>query len=88
MEAILRMIYKLKKYIKKYYGYDVAYHKKWENNKNKKFSYKKFNGKNFKKIISKNNNLFLSQSCLEHVKYDLEFIKEVVKSSKIKKKHL
>lgn len=75
-----------KKYIKKYYGYDVAYHKKWENNKNKKFSYKKFNGKNFKKIISKSNNLFLSQSCLEHVKYDLEFIKEVVKSSKKSKK--
>ncbi len=69
-------------YIKQYRGYDVNYYKNWRNNKNKKFSYKKFDGKNFKKIINKNNNLFLSQSCLEHVKYDLDFIKEIVKTSK------
>ncbi len=76
-----------KKYIKKYQGFDVVKYKNWNKIQNKNHQFKKFNGINFENIISKNNNLFLSQSCLEHVKYDLKFFHDIKKKvNKSKKK--
>ncbi len=76
------------KYIKKYYGFDVKNFKNWKNLKNRIFIYKKFNGNNFKKIINKDNNLFLSQSCLEHVKNDLSYFNEIKKKANLTNKKI
>ena len=76
-----------KKYIHKYHGFDIVKFKNWKKIQNKNHQFKTFNGKNFASIISKKNNLFLSQSCLEHVKYDLKFFNEINKKfNKTKKK--
>lgn len=75
-----------KKYIERYRGFDVIFNNNWKKLQNKTFLYKKFDGVNFKKITNKNNNLFLSQSCLEHVMYDLKYFDEVINISKKSKK--
>lgn len=75
-----------KKLIKKYTGYDVVENKNWKKQNKKNFILKKFDGYSFQKIISKNNNLFLSQSCLEHVRYDLKFFHDIKKKFKKSKK--
>lgn len=75
------------KYIEKYNGYDVVDFKNWKKIKNKKFTFKKFDGYSFESIITKKHNLFISQSCLEHMKYDLSFFEKIkIKSYKTKKK--
>ncbi len=73
------------RYIKKYSGYDIKSYPNWKKIKNKKYSFNKFDGKNFNKALNYNNNLIISQSCLEHVKFDLKFFDDVKKIS-IKKK--
>lgn len=75
-----------KKYLKKYQGYDVIKYENWKKIKRKNFKFKKFNGYSFEKIVSKENNIFLSQSCLEHVKYDLKFFNEIKKKTNNTKK--
>jgi hypothetical protein len=76
-----------KHYISEYNGFDVNFHNRWDVRKNKKFKFHKFNGNNFGKIIDKKNNLFNSQSCLEHVKYDLKFFNDIkILSKKTNKK--
>ena len=69
------------KFIQKYNGFDVKNFKNWKKINNRKFVFKKFNGYSFNKIISKDNNLFISQSCLEHVKNDLSFFREIKKKA-------
>jgi hypothetical protein len=76
------------KYIHNYTGFDVKKYQNWKKIQNNKFSYIKFNGYNFKKIITKKHNLFLSQSCLEHVKYDLKFFYEIKKNAEKTKKKI
>ena len=73
-------------YIKKYKGYDIVFFDNWNKIKTKKYSFQKFDGNSFKKIISKNYNLFLSQSCLEHVKNDLRYFSEIKKKANQSKK--
>ena len=75
-----------KKYINKYQGFDVVKFKNWKKIQNKNHRFKKFNGINFENIISKKNNLFLSQSCLEHVKYDLKFFNDIKNKLNLTKK--
>ena len=76
------------KFIQKYNGFDVKSFKNWKKYKNKKFVFRKFNGYSFNKVISKNNNLFISQSCLEHVKDDLSFFHEIKKKANQTKKKI
>ena len=66
----------------KHYGYDIDLNKQWALNTNKKIIYKTFNGKSFRKTFTKKHNLFISQSCLEHVKYDLEYFCDLHKFTK------
>mgnify|MGYP006083511533 FL=1 len=75
-------------FIKKYNGFDVNLHKKWKLTKSKKLKFKQFNGYDFKKILNKQNNLFISQSCLEHVRYDLKYFKDIKDISRKSKKKI
>lgn len=75
-------------FVKRYSGFDVNSHRKWKLTKSKKFNFKQFNGYDFNKIFSKQNNLFISQSCLEHVRYDLKFFKDIKSTSKKTKKKI
>lgn len=77
-----------KKLINEYNGYDIKKFQNWKKIQNNKFLYKKFDGKNFNKIFKNKNNLFLSQSCLEHVKYDLNFFYEIKKKAYLTKKKI
>ena len=76
------------KFYKKYKGCDINFHKKWKFNKNKKVSFSKFNGVDFYKTFNKGTNLFISQSCLEHVRYDLKFFNDLKSYSKKSKKKI
>ncbi len=76
------------RFIKKYNGYDVIRNARWRKFKSKKLHFNVFDGKNFKKTLRKSNNLIISQSCLEHVKYDLKFFDDVKKLSKKNKKKI
>lgn len=69
------------KYIEKYQGYDVKKFDNWKKIMKKNFSYRKFNGYDFQKIVTRKNNLYISQSCLEHVKNDLNFFREIKKNA-------
>ena len=76
-----------KKFLKKYNGFDVVKFKNWKKIQSDLFQFKKFDGHKFENIISVKNNLFLSQSCLEHVKHDLKFFSMIKKKvNKTKKK--
>ena len=77
-----------KKFIAKYNGFDVNSHKKWKLIKDKKFNFEKFDGSDFQSIINKKNNLFISQSCLEHVEHDLKYFYDVKKIAKNNKKKI
>ena len=74
-----------KKFLRNYNGYDVKKNHKWFLKK-KNFFYNKFDGIEFDKTFKKNNNLFISQSCLEHVRYDLKYLLDLKKFSKSNKK--
>ena len=76
------------KFYKKYSGYDVNSHDNWKKYKRKKINYKKFDGINFLKTFDKHTNIFISQSCLEHVKYDLKYFEEIKKFSRKNKKKI
>ena len=68
-------------FLAKHYGYDINYNKKWILNKNKKIIYNTFDGSSFKATFLKNQNIFISQSCLEHIEFDLEYFFDLHKFS-------
>lgn len=72
-------------YIKKYRGYDVVKSKNWKKLSRKKFYFKKFDGKTFEDIFKNKFNLVISQSCLEHVRYDLKFFQDIKRLSNKRK---
>jgi hypothetical protein len=75
-----------KKFIKNYFGYDIKLNSRWIFSKSKKISYATYDGQSFSKIFNKKQNIFISQSCLEHVKFDLQYFIDLKKSLKSNEK--
>ena len=75
-----------KNYIKNYFGYDIKLNPKWKFTKSKKISYATYDGQSFSRIFNKKHNIFISQSCLEHVKFDLQYFIDLKKSLKSNEK--
>lgn len=58
-----------------YEGFDIKDSPEWTRNKNENVKFTTFDGESFQETLSGDYNFFVSQSALEHIRYDLKYFK-------------